>query len=141
MNSFNKPEAAVFSCRLCFKRAFHFISFFKYTRMYIQLHPSVSMKSDLNRIAFCHLWGYTYDLGENLWKLMCTVKCNGNKTYKYTCMLIFGNTTLHRTWQTYDTVVLEAFHNFINNIRTKSYSHNNNPNLKNPLLHFVKFIG
>ena len=26
MNSFNKTEAAVFSCRLCFLRAFHFIS-------------------------------------------------------------------------------------------------------------------
>jgi len=28
MNSFNKTEAAVFSCRLCFLRAFPFISFF-----------------------------------------------------------------------------------------------------------------
>jgi len=28
MNGFNKTEAAVFSCRLCFLRAFHFISFF-----------------------------------------------------------------------------------------------------------------
>jgi len=27
MNSFNKTEAAVFSCRLCFLRAFLFISF------------------------------------------------------------------------------------------------------------------
>jgi len=27
MNSFNKTEAAVFSCRLCFLRAFPFISF------------------------------------------------------------------------------------------------------------------
>jgi len=36
--------------------------------MYIKLHPSVSMKSDLNRIAVYHLWGYTYDLGEILWK-------------------------------------------------------------------------
>ena len=28
MNSFNKTEAAVFSCRLCFLRAFPFISLF-----------------------------------------------------------------------------------------------------------------
>jgi len=49
---------------------------FKYSRMYIQLHPSVSMKSDLNHIAVYHLWGYTYDLGEILWKLRCMVKCS-----------------------------------------------------------------
>ena len=30
MNSFNKTEAAVFSCRLCFLRAFPFISLNKY---------------------------------------------------------------------------------------------------------------
>jgi len=30
MNSFNKTEAAVFSCRLCFLRAFHFISLVSY---------------------------------------------------------------------------------------------------------------
>jgi len=41
--------------------------------MYIQLHPSVSMKSDLNRIAVYHLWGYTYDYGEILIKLRCMV--------------------------------------------------------------------
>jgi len=27
------------------------------------------MKSDLYRIAVYHLWGYTYDLGDILWKL------------------------------------------------------------------------
>jgi len=42
--------------------------------MYIQLHPSVSMKSDLNRIAVYYLWGYTTDVGEILWKLRCMVK-------------------------------------------------------------------
>ena len=36
------------------------------TIMYIQSHPSVSMKSDLNRIVVYHLGGYTYDLGEIL---------------------------------------------------------------------------
>jgi len=30
MNSFNKTEAAVFSCRLCFLRAFPFISLYKF---------------------------------------------------------------------------------------------------------------
>jgi len=49
---------------------------FKYSRMYIQLHPCVSMKSDQNRIAVYHLWGYTYDLGKILWKLMCMIKCS-----------------------------------------------------------------
>jgi len=34
------------------------------------------MKSVLNRIAVEHLWGYTYDLGEILWKLSCVVKCS-----------------------------------------------------------------
>jgi len=37
--------------------------------MYIQLHPSVSMKTYLNGFAVYHLWGYTYVLGEILWKL------------------------------------------------------------------------
>jgi len=44
--------------------------------MYIHLRPSVSMKSDLNRVAVYHLWGYTYDLGDILWKLRCMVKCS-----------------------------------------------------------------
>ena len=36
MNSFNKTEAAVFSCRLCFLRAFLFISFIhSYTSLWI----------------------------------------------------------------------------------------------------------
>jgi len=34
--------------------------------MYIQLHPSVLMKSVFNRIAVYHLGEYTYDLGENI---------------------------------------------------------------------------
>jgi len=54
----------------------------KYSRFYIQLHPSVSMKSDPNHIAVYHLWGYTYDLGENLWKLRCTVKCSRSTVIK-----------------------------------------------------------
>ena len=50
--------------------------FLKNSRMYIQLHFSVSMKLDQNRIVVYHLWGYTYDLGEILWKLRCMVKCS-----------------------------------------------------------------
>jgi len=39
MNSFNKTEAAVFSCRLCFLRAFPFISFlFKYLTTHAVCH-------------------------------------------------------------------------------------------------------
>jgi len=55
-------------------RAFTNGSDFKYSRMYIQFLSSVSMKSDLYRIAVYHLWGYIYDLGEILWKLRCMVK-------------------------------------------------------------------
>ena len=33
MNSFNKTEAAVFSCRLCFLRVFLFISLMSYNTM------------------------------------------------------------------------------------------------------------
>jgi len=54
----------------------------KYLGFYIQLHPSVSMKSDPNHIAVYHLWRYTYDLSENLWKLRCTVKCSGSTVIK-----------------------------------------------------------
>jgi len=50
--------------------------------MYIKFHPSVSMKSDQTRIAVYHLWGYTYDLGEHVWKLMCTVRCSCSTVIK-----------------------------------------------------------
>ena len=36
MNSFNKTEAAVFSCRLCFLRAFPFISLIKPLKLFVR---------------------------------------------------------------------------------------------------------
>jgi len=50
MNSFNKTEAAVLSCRLCFLRAFPFISFPFYACIHIEVIPF-----NINSEFFCTL--------------------------------------------------------------------------------------
>jgi len=45
MNSFNKTEAAVFSCRLCFLRAFSFISLLLMHKLPIGLELNAHWKS------------------------------------------------------------------------------------------------
>ena len=55
INSFNKTEAAVFSCRLCFLRAFPFISFFC-TGHFVMVPINLTCQHCLQHFFFVHLF-------------------------------------------------------------------------------------
>jgi len=58
MNSFNKTEAAVFSCRLCFLRAFPFISsnILTTVKYYDELLPKVKNVHYVRKIWLLKIW-------------------------------------------------------------------------------------
>ena len=62
MNSFNKTEAAVFSCRLCFLRAFPFISLLLLRMEYISMYLAIKYIYGLHiRSRFCSFMLYFVD--------------------------------------------------------------------------------
>ena len=70
MNSFNKTEAAVFSCRLCFLRAFPFISLVKKEYIPIYSAPSVLPAKSLFSDCMAMIQMETMHLTENI-----NIKC------------------------------------------------------------------
>jgi len=104
MNSFNKTEAAVFSCMLCFLRAFHFIGlillswcFFGLLAYNISSLWRIYYKHELLmcQIQFCTQWSMYY-------RVMCSwTWCQSSKgiirqllwqSSSYTCSSVFNPT-------------------------------------------------
>jgi len=54
MNNFNKTEAAVFSCRLCFMRAFPFISLIDFCTFVSLFNPFIDIPS-FTFLSFVHI--------------------------------------------------------------------------------------